>query len=108
MFAREFSNLQCLMSEDRGSIYVSRVKIIENRMCSMGSRLFAQLSLTLKGNDSIDRTLFSAEASENREREKRKCTCSDVEREEERLLPLLPSHHLQHNYYLLFFCHIQQ
>ena len=31
--------------------------------------------------------------------------CSDVEREEERLLPFLPSYHLQYNYYryLLFF-----
>ena len=48
MFAREFSNLQCLMSEDRGSIYVLRVKIVENRMCRVGPRLFAQLSQTLK------------------------------------------------------------
>lgn len=73
MFAEEFSNIQCLMntlSKDRGSIHVSHVKIIENCMCSVGSRLFAQLSLTLKGNDSIDRTLFSEEASENTEREK--------------------------------------
>ena len=47
-------------------------KTIENRMCSMGSRLllFCPAKPNFEGNDSIDRTLFSAEASENREREK--------------------------------------